>query len=339
MQAASGRNETELKETRAQIIGLCNSHRLANLLFASIEIGLYDRIPEGGATVEEIATACSLDPTAARVLMQSLAATGLLYRDGSRYWVPSSCAAFLRAGEQSLIPHIRLLHEESGYWLRAAEILRPSYECPLLGDVQFRSDVVSAYMDLVEWNNRAYASMLWDRLADLTPGLRRILDVGPGFGYFSSALLERNQEVEVTFYDLENALERCRRRHEGQPYANRICWECGQAPALPFEGQFDVVMANDLLHYFDNPEKLVFLRAAHKALKPQGRFIVVKFRLDDTGCAPQNAAIFSFKMFLTTHKSHLETDAELEVLAREAGFHSVERIPLDEMKTLVTGVR
>ena len=330
--------EEELRAVRSGIIGACNAHRLANLLFASIEVGLYDQIPEEGATVEDIARACNLDPTAARVLMQSLAATGILAAQGRRFFLPCEYAQFFGAGPSSLLPHIRLLHEESEFWSRAAEVLRPSYDGPLLADVQFRSDAVGAYMDLVEWNNRAYAALLWDRMSDLAPLLRQVLDVGPGYGYFSSTLLQRNEQVVVTFYDLENALGRCRQRHEGQPYTDRIRWECGEAPALPYDGEFDVVMANDLLHYFSGAEKLTFLRAAHKALKPQGRFMVVKFHLDESGCAPQNAALFSLKMFLTTHKSHLETDEELEMLARDAGFRNIERIRLDELKTLVTGI-
>jgi len=330
--------EAELTEIRAGIIRLCTQHRLGNLLFASIELGIYDHIPEQGATADEIARACDIDPTAARVLMRSLVAIEFLDHESSRFSVPELLAPFLRSGPGSLIPHIKLLHEESGYWLRAAEVLRPSYDGRLIADVQFRSDLVAAYMDLVEWNNRDYAALLWDTMPDLVPSLREVLDVGPGYGYFSSELLERNEHVVVTFYDMENALRRCRQRHEGQPYEQRIRWEFGEAPALPYHGRFDMVMANDLLHYFSSAEKLTFLRAAREALNPGGRFVVVKFRLDASGSEPQAAALFSLKMFLTTHKSHLETDEELEVLAREAGFRNVERIPLDDYKTLVTGI-
>jgi SAM-dependent methyltransferase len=331
--------EEELKEIRAGIIGLCMGHRLGNLLFASVELGIFDSIPEGGETAEEVAHNCELDPSAAKVLLQSLSASGLLEREGSRFRVPSQFAPLLRRGPASLIPHIKLMHEESGYWLRAAEILRPAYDGSVLADVQFRDDSVGAYMDLVEWNNENYAELLWNAISDSVPGLRQVLDVGPGYGYFSSALLRLNEHVVVTFYDMENALRRCRQRHEGQLYAHRIRWETGEAPALPYHECFDLVMANDLLHYFSSAEKLNYLRAAREALKPGGRFVVVKIRLEDSGCAPQSAAIFSYKMFLTTHKSYLETDEELELLAQEVGFQDVKRIPLDDFKTLVTGTK
>ncbi len=332
-------HDEELTEIRSGILGVCMGHRLGNLLFASIELGIFDQIPEQGATAEEIARTGGIDPMAAKVLMHSLAASGLLEQQGSRFSVSSTFAPLLRTGPASLIPHIKLMHEESGYWLRAAEILRPAYQGALLADVQFRGDSVGAYMDLVEWNNRHYAALLWDTISDMAPPLRQVLDVGPGYGYFSSELLQRNEHVVVTFYDMENALQRCRQRHQGQNYADRILWEPGEAPALPYHDRFDLVMANDLLHYFSSAEKITFLRAAHQALRPGGRFVIVKIRLDDSGSEPQSAAIFSFKMFLTTHKSYLETDEELEILAKEAGFRDVKRIPLDDGKTLVTGTK
>src|ERR1044071_1478985 len=330
--------EAEAVEIRAAIIRLCVEHRIANLLFASAELGIYDHISEQGSTAEEIAGACGIMPTAASVLLRGLAAIEFLEQQGSCFMVPEALAPFFRTGQTSMIPHIKLLHEESNCWLRAAEVMRPLYDGPLIKDVQFRSDRVAAYMDLVEWNNRDYTALLWDAMSNIVPSLREVLDVGPGYGYFSSALLQRNEHVVVTFYDLENSLQRCRQRLAGQPYEQRIRWESGEAPALPYHDRFDLVMANDLLHYFAGAEKLAFLRAAREALKPGGRFVAVKFRLDPAGSAPPAAAMFSFKMFLTTHKSHLETDEELRCQAGEAGFRSVECIPLDDYKTLVTGV-
>jgi SAM-dependent methyltransferase len=326
-------------ELRGGILQLCTQHRLGNLLFASVALGLYDHIPEQGATAEDVGRACNIDAHAARVLLRALAAAEVIDTVGSRFFVPPEHAPLLRSGPRSLIPHIKLLHQESEYWLRAAEILRPEYKGPLLADVQFRSESVSAYLDLVEWNNHRYPVMLWDALGARVDPLRDVLDVGPGLGYFSEQLLCRNEHVVVTCYDIENALRRCRDRHGGRPYFARMRWEPGEAPALPYHARFDLVMANDLFHYFTSAEKLIFLRALREALKPAGRLAIVKFRLNADGTTPASAAVFSFKMFLTTHRSHLETDEELELLAKEAGFRDVECIALDEFKVVLTAVR
>jgi len=111
-------------------------------------------------------------------------------------------------------------------------------------------------------------------------GVRRgmaVADVGTGIGYMLPFLShavgpEGKIYAEDIFDDfLAAAKERAQNQH-----LDNVTFIKGAAddPRLP-EGQLDTVLALDVYHHFDYPEKM--LAAIHKALKPDGKLIIVEY--------------------------------------------------------------
>lgn len=104
-----------------------------------------------------------------------------------------------------------------------------------------------------------------------------IADVGTGIGYMLPFLSRAvGPEGKVIAEDIfDDFLTAARERAQNQHLEN-VTFVKGKTddPGLP-EGQLDTVLALDVYHHFDYPEKM--LAAIHKALKPGGKLIIVEY--------------------------------------------------------------
>ncbi len=114
------------------------------------------------------------------------------------------------------------------------------------------------------------------RAMGLQPGMT-VADVGTGIGYMLPFLSRRvGPTGKVIAEDIfDDFLESAKQRAENQKLENVTFVKGTETdPKLP-EGAVDVVLALDVYHHFDYPQKM--LAAIHQALKPGGRLVVVEY--------------------------------------------------------------
>jgi ubiquinone/menaquinone biosynthesis C-methylase UbiE len=104
-----------------------------------------------------------------------------------------------------------------------------------------------------------------------------VADVGTGIGYMLPFLSRRvGAEGRVIAEDIfDDFLASARQRAENLKLANVTFVKGTETdPKLP-EAEVDIVLALDVYHHFDYPEKM--LAAIHRALKPGGKLVVVEY--------------------------------------------------------------
>ena len=108
---------------------------------------------------------------------------------------------------------------------------------------------------------------LADRL-ELTP-TSRVLEIGPGPGYFSVEIARRIPGGHLELFDLQpEMLDKARRKFERAGVRN-VGFTPGDAGALPFkENDFDVVFMVAVLGEIPDPSGC--LRGAYRTLRPGG---------------------------------------------------------------------
>ena len=108
------------------------------------------------------------------------------------------------------------------------------------------------------------------------PGMT-VADVGTGIGYMLPSLSRVvGPSGKVIAEDIfDDFLEGARQRAQTANLTN-VTFVKGTVtdPGLP-EGQLDLILALDVYHHFDYPEKM--LAAISKALKPEGRLVIVEY--------------------------------------------------------------
>ena len=114
------------------------------------------------------------------------------------------------------------------------------------------------------------------RAMGLQPGMT-VADVGTGIGYMLPFLSRRvGAEGKVIAEDIfDDFLASAKERAANQKLENVTFVKGTETdPKLP-EGAVDVVLALDVYHHFDFPEKM--LASLHKSLKPGGKLVVVEY--------------------------------------------------------------
>ena len=114
------------------------------------------------------------------------------------------------------------------------------------------------------------------RAMGLQPGMT-VADIGTGIGYMLPFLSRRvGGEGKVIAEDIfDDFLASAKQRVESLKLAN-VAFVKGTEtdPNLP-ANSVDIALALDVYHHFDYPEKM--LAAIHKALKPEGKLVIVEY--------------------------------------------------------------
>jgi ubiquinone/menaquinone biosynthesis C-methylase UbiE len=114
------------------------------------------------------------------------------------------------------------------------------------------------------------------RAMGLQPGMT-VADVGTGIGYMLPFLSRRvGAEGRVIAEDIfDDFLASAKQHADGLKLANVTFIKGTETdPNLP-EAAVDIVLALDVYHHFDYPEKM--LAAIHRSLKPEGKLVVVEY--------------------------------------------------------------
>ena len=114
------------------------------------------------------------------------------------------------------------------------------------------------------------------RAMGLQPGMT-VADVGTGIGYMLPFLSRRvGAEGRVIAEDIFDDFLASAKQRAGNLKLANVTFVKGTEtdPKLP-EAEVDIVLALDVYHHFDYPEKM--LAAIHRALKPGGKLVVVEY--------------------------------------------------------------
>ena len=110
----------------------------------------------------------------------------------------------------------------------------------------------------------------------LQPGMT-VADVGTGIGFMLPFLSKRvGTGGHVIAEDIQDDFLSMARQTADQQNLTNVTFTKGTVtdPLLP-EGQVDIELVVDAYHHFDYPEKM--LASLHKALKPDGRLVIVEY--------------------------------------------------------------
>lgn len=141
-------------------------------------------------------------------------------------------------------------------------------------------DKIAGLYDLAERTNRKANTETLRRVAEMIPQWSSVLECAAGTGEFSLAAAERAGAVMCT--DLSQAmLDRAEEKAKKRGITN-VSFMVRNMERLPEgEGTYDVVIAANVLHLLDEPERA--LRELWRVTAPGGRLILPTFLLGEAG--------------------------------------------------------
>jgi tRNA (cmo5U34)-methyltransferase len=154
--------------------------------------------------------------------------------------------------------------------------------------------------------------------AGVTPGAKRILDIGCGAGNYSLKMLEKLSGVEVTLVDLsEPMLQRARERVSAAG-AGKIQIVQGDVREIELGVEsFDIVLAAAVLHHLrEESEWLAVFSKIHRALPSGGSFWIFDMVQQELP-AVQGEMMRRYGEYLAKLKDEKYRDSVFEYIERE----------------------
>lgn len=311
------------------------------VLHLAVDLDVFRYLVHGDVRAQDLADTVGIAPTSAELLLNCLVTAEIVVKDeNGRYDVTASLRDYLSPDNSEVRTMLERARDQCRLWINAAEILSSGKTGDIAQSFARGPAWTAQYQERVADKNRPHAHALAQHLAPAIRQARRILDVGGGHGCYATELLAINPSLEITIYDLPDAIDYCQSHATGDLKLARVQLRAGDARTLAIENTFDLVILSDLLHYFVDTEKRVTLRRSLASLVPGGMVVISKFRLNQTGTEPRLSAFFALQKHLENpNGGYLETDAHTAQLLREEGAAGVTILHLNSEKTIIAGYR
>jgi SAM-dependent methyltransferase len=144
---------------------------------------------------------------------------------------------------------------------------------------------------------------------------------------YGISVAKENPRAVVYAADWKNVLEVAKANAQAMGVGDRYHLIPGSAFETDFGSDYDLVLIPNFLHHFDSAAGTSLLKKARAALKPGGRAAILEFVPNEDRITPPTAAAFSMIMLVNTPSGDAYTFAEIERMAKDAGFPRVELSP------------
>ncbi len=293
-------------------------------LKAAIELDVFTHIAAGAATIDALAARCHAAPRGLRPLLNHLAMDGFVTKDGERYALSATAAAFLDRSVPtylgSAVSFIASPSVVEGF-SRLTDAVRcggtavPEHGS-LAPDHAMWVEFARSMAPLAGMTAQLLANLL---AAEQAPAWR-VLDIAAGHGMFGITLARLNPRVQVTALDWQNVLAVAEENARAAGVSARFRTLAGSAFDVPFGDGYDLVLLPNILHHFDPPMCERLLAKVRAALAPGGRAVIVEFVPDDDRSGPADAVRFALVMLAGTPGGDAYTFAEYQTMLGNAGF-------------------
>ena len=308
-------------------------------LLSAVELGLFTALAPAPLTGPEVAELLEIRSRALYDFLDGLVALGLLERDGSGvqalYRNTPETALFLDRNGPAYIGGILEMANARlyGFWGGLTEALqtgRPQNEIKQSGHSMFEElysdparleQFMQAMVGVSMGNFHALAEKF-----DFS-GYQSVCDVGGATGQLSLILAQQHPHLQCTSFDLPVVEPIASAMIEKAGMSDRVEAASGDFFADPLP-KADVITMGMILHDWNLDRKRQLIKGAFEALSPGGAFIVIENLIDDERRENIFGLMMSLNMLIEFGDAFDFTGGDFRNWCTEAGFRSVEIVPL-----------
>ena len=279
---AAPHSDTPESADRHRLLGLINASWTTQAIAAAVKLGLIDALTAGPCSAQDLARACHVHEPSLYRLLRALTSLDLCrHFDDERFVLTPTGALLQGDAANSLAPWALLSGTRAwAQWGRLAESVR---------DGQSIRKRTLDHDDFSHLDEDAAAAALFNKaMAGLTApiaeafanaidfsGVRRVVDVGGGYGQLLCSVLAAWPAVRGVLFDMAHATVALAPHFGDAGVAGRCELVTGSFfDAVP-EGA-DAYFLKSILHDWDDERCLVILRTCRRAMHPEACLIVVE---------------------------------------------------------------
>jgi acyl carrier protein len=311
-------------------MAMMQGYKQTALLRAALELGVFDRLAAApGAGAEAVAGAMGADPRGARILLNALAAMGLIEStdgngDGGYRLQPGTNAHLVRGRDGFIGDLLAVLasDQERDALDRLADAVRRG---GTVMDVNAETPEYAYWVDFaagaapVAAPAAATVARLLEGWARERPTLN-VLDVAAGHGLYGFTLAAAHERCRVWSLDWPNVVPVAREHAQRLGVAERVELIAGDMFDAPLGGPYDLVLVTNVLHHFSACRCVELLRRLAGVARPDARLVVVGFALDAPPEADPAPHLFAPLMLAWTREGDVHTRSDYERMLDASGW-------------------
>jgi ubiquinone/menaquinone biosynthesis C-methylase UbiE len=314
------------------------AYQRSGALKTAIDLEVFTAIDEGVNTAAGIAKRCAASERGTRILCDYLCVHGLLTKSDASYQLSPESAAFLSKRSKAYLgttAQFLLRPELKKNFDNLTETVRRGGVAPEGNTVADENPIwvefARAMMPMMVPAAHAIAGLL----AAAGVSGPRVLDIAAGHGLFGITIAQRDPRAEIVAVDWKQVLAVAEEHARAANVQERHRTLAGDAFKVDFGTGYDVALVTNFLHHFDHATCTTFLGKVNRALKPDGRVVVLEFVPNADRVSPPMPAGFSLTMLAGTPSGDAYTFAELRRQLEDAGFSHVTAHTLPTPETVL----
>lgn len=300
--------------TPESLAALARGFMESRVFLTAAELDLFTLLSEKPLALDEVAAARHASPRGLAVLLDALAAMGLLEKAEGRWRTPEALAPLLSSRDgRSLLP--LAVHSVNLWdrWSRLTEAVAGARPGAGDGDGWTRSFIGAMHVIAAPQADAVVAAV--------EPGTaRRLLDVGGGPATYTLAFLRAAPGLSATLFDLPSVVGLARENVAAAGLLDRVDFVAGDFREAALPPGHDLAWLSAIVHSWGPSGNTALFRKVHDALVPGGRIVIRDHVMSSDRTAPRAGALFAVNMLVGTEEGGTFTFGELAAWLAEAGF-------------------
>jgi hypothetical protein len=296
------------------------------------EFDLFRVIDSGALDAATLAKEIKSEPRAVEVLLNTLAAQGILEFNSQKYSLTETAHAFYKRGSPLCRIFQLYSNKETWSYKRISNMMKNGSDPVALGDSSYTSmwekgtltqEAADRFTAMMNTNISAVAIAI--AKSGIFDEFTRVVDVGGASGIFLAAMRQLNPNKKLTLFELPQVCESAKNilKHYVDPTSIEYFPASFFETNWPADGQ--AYFLSNVLHDWPRIQGLEILKNIRQALPSNGAIFVNEALLNPDRVSPKYTVMFDLMMHLN-HGSQQYTETELLEMLREAGFKNARRV-------------
>ena len=281
------------------ILKLSRNFMESRILLSAAELNLFTMLGRGPLNAGALADTIGADLRGLTILLDALAALGLLDKDGRLYRCPESVLRFLSEDSpDSVLPMLRHAAHLWGRWSGLTGMVKDPCSVEDQRESSWNEEELSAFVKAMDVIARPTAPAIVAAVAPASA--RRLLDIGGALGTYTLAFLEAAPAMKATLFDRPRVIEMARDHIGKAGFLDRVSLVSGDFYEDELPGGHDLGFLSAIIHQNSPEENVALFKKTYRALGEGGRIVIRDHVMESARSRPRDGALFAVNMLVVT---------------------------------------
>lgn len=325
--------------TSERISKLVDGYKVAAVMTAAGDLDLFAQLVDQPADAATLAGRLDCEPRALGILLDALAAIGLLKKKKQHYRLAKGVEQSMTAkGESSILAMVQHHGNCLRRWSQLARVVKNGRAATGYESIRGREGDSASFIEAMDNICKPFADEVAGRLKKLT--FNHLLDVGGASGTWTLAFLKQRPQLQATLFDLPHVIPMAQKRIEQAGCIDRVKLVAGDYYSDELPEGVDLVWLSAITHQNSREQNHDLYAKIFRALTVGGRVVIRDVIMDKSHTQPRGGALFAVNMLVGTEAGGTFSFKEYQDDLASVGFTQIEKLCDDDfMNGLIVAVK